>query len=89
MYKNQVNNGEFHQTNIPMAAFSNALISLSEAIISIMILSLRRFRIFVRAMRKANDRRRTTATLHGLSDHVLKDIGISRYDISDFVRKKV
>ncbi len=88
MYKTQVNNGDLRQADIPMVAFSNALISLSEAIISVMFLALRRFRIWVKALRTANDNRRTTAALHGLSDHVLKDIGLSRYEISDFVRKK-
>ena len=89
MYKTQVNTGEFRQADIPMVAFSNALISLSEAIISVIFLCLRRIRIYIKALRAANDRRRTTAALDGLSDHVLKDIGVSRYEVTDFVKKQV
>jgi len=89
MHQNQVDSGGFRHNDIPMAALSNALITLSEAIISTVTLTLTGLNNRVKAMRLAHERRCTTAALHGLSDHVLKDIGVSRYQIRDFVNAKV
>ena len=89
MFQNQVNTGGFRQTNVPLAALSNSLITLSEAIISTVSQIVAGLNSHVKAIRLAIERRQSTATLHGLSDHILKDIGVSRNEIRDFVNARV
>ena len=89
MSQNQVNTGDFRPKDVPLAALSNALMTLSEAIISTVSLCKAGFVSRVKAIHLEFERRRTSAKLHGLSDHVLKDIGVSRYEIRDFVNARV
>ena len=79
MYKAQANTAGYQNAEMPLAENNNFKFSrIFNGVSSV-----------TKALVTAYNRRRTTATQHGLSDHVLRDIGVKRSEIANLVRDDI